>query len=97
MKLLSSNNKRGQVVIYGLMIALVVAILALRLAPAVLDFTTDAMAEPSGDTYGLNCSSDSLSNYDKATCVVVDLNLFYFIGGLLFMAGAIATARIYLR
>jgi len=87
-------NNKGQVVIYGLMIALVLMVLALALAPSVSQFTESARNESSGDTIGLNCSNPDLDNFNKATCVVVDINLFYFIGGLIFISGAIATAKI---
>lgn len=82
--------KKGSILIYSMMLGLLVIILALALAPSVRDFTSLAMNE----TTGLNCSSGDISNFDKATCVVVDLNLFYFIGALIFIGGAIVTARI---
>ena len=79
--------------IYGIMLALVIIVLALALAPAVGSFTNSARNATEGDTIGLNCSSTT-SNFDKATCTIVDMNLFYFIGGLVFIAGAVAVAKI---
>ena len=76
------------------MIGLVVAILALALAPAVKESTDLARNASTDSSVGLNCSSDSISNFDKATCVATDITLPYFIGFLLFMAGAIAMGRI---
>jgi len=87
-------EKKGSVLIYGIMLGLVIIILALALAPTVSQFTTTAMNESSDNQIGLNCSSDTISNFDKAACVVVDLNLFYFIAGLIFIAGAVITAKI---
>ena len=87
------NNKRGSYVIYGLMVGLVIIILALALAPAISQFTTSAMNVTDGDDVGLNCSYDNISNFDKATCVATDLTLFYFIAFLIFLAGAVVTAK----
>jgi len=87
-------EKKGSVLIYGIMLGLIIIILALALAPAVSQFTTTAMNESSDNQIGLNCSSDTISNFDKAACVAVDLNLFYFIAGLIFIAGAVITAKI---
>ena len=84
------ENKQGSVVVYGLMVGLVILILGLALAPAVSEFTTGAMNE----TTGLNCSSELISNFDKAACVANDLTLLYFIGGVILIAGAIITAKI---
>jgi len=86
--------KKGQVMFYSIMIGLTIIILALALAPAVSYFTESARNVTTGDNYGLDCSNSSISNFDKATCVVADLNLFYFIGGLVFIAGTIVTAKI---
>ena len=89
-------EKRGSIVIYSLMVGLVIIILALALAPAVQDFTDSARNETTDSgTQGLNCSSDSISNFDKATCVATDLTLLYFIGGVVFIGGAIVGSRIF--
>ena len=82
-------NKRGSVLIYGLMLGLIVMLLALALAPAVQDFTDDAR-----DTDNLNCSSDSISNFDKASCIATDLTLFYFIGALILIGGLLIGAKL---
>ena len=86
-------NDRGSFVIYGLMIGMVIMILALALAPAISQFTTGAMNETDGDRVGLDCNNTSISNFDKATCVATDLTLFYFIAFLIFLAGAVVTAK----
>ena len=87
------RSKKGSYIVYGLMLGLVIMILALALAPAISQFTTAAMNVSSGDTVGLNCSYDNISNFDKATCVATDLTLFYFIAFLVFLAGAVVTAK----
>ena len=76
------------------MVALVVVILALALAPAVKESTDLARNASTDSSVGLNFSSDSISNFDKATCVATDITLPYFIGFLLFFAGAIVVGRI---
>ena len=81
------RSKRASVLLYTMMLGLLVILLALFLAPGVQDFTTQAMTD-------MNCSSSLISNYDKATCTVIDLNLFYFIGALIFIGGLIVTARV---
>ena len=88
------KNKKGQVIFYGLMVGLVVLLLALALAPAVSESTTRAMNETVGDAVGLNCTTTD-SNFLKAACVATDITLFYFIGFLIFLSGAIVTAKWY--
>jgi len=87
-------NKKGQLIIVTFCIALVVVILALALAPALQSQITDARNVSTNSSVGLNCDNESISNFDKATCVATDITLPYFIGFLLFMAGAIAMGRI---
>jgi len=86
-------NKNGNVAFYGLMLGLTLLVLALALAPAVTEFTGDAMNKTINGNQGLDCNNSSISNFDKATCLATDLNSFYFIGGLLFISGAVIAAR----
>jgi len=87
-------NSKGSVMIYSIMLALVVIILTMALAPVGKSFIDSAMNKTVGDTVGLDCSNSSISNFDKATCVVTDFSLFYFFGGLIFIAGLVITGRI---
>ena len=87
-------NKKGSVMIYGIMIGLTLLILALALAPAVAEQTNTARNATNGDLLGLDCTNSSISSFDKAACVATDLSLPYFIGGLIFIAGAFITAKI---
>jgi hypothetical protein len=82
-------NKRGQVIFYTFMLGLTILILALALAPSIKQ-QTDTARNPDN----LNCTNPEISNFDKATCYVADLTLFHFVGGLIFIAGVIITARI---
>ena len=87
-------NKSGSVVIYTLMLGMLIIILALALAPVVIESTTGAMNASSGDTQGLDCTNESISNFDKAACIAVDLSGFYLIGALIFIGGLIITAKV---
>jgi hypothetical protein len=87
-------NKDGGVVIYGVMLGLVIVVLALALAPVVMNSTNRARNATIGDTIGMDCNNASISDFDKAACTATDLTLFYFIGGLIFIAGTVITAKI---
>ena len=87
-------NNKGQITIYALMIALVIIILALALAPAVSQFTTSARNNTDGDVIGMNCSNPAIDDFTKAGCIATDISLFYVIAGLIFIAGSVATARV---
>lgn len=88
-------KSKGQVAIFVLMIFIVVIIMALALAPALKGIIDEARAPSSNIQIGLDCSNDSISDFDKANCVAVDLYQPYFIGFLIAMGGAIIGARIY--
>lgn len=87
-------NRKGSIMFYAFMLGLLILVLSLALAPAVRDFTTGAMNTTVNDTLGLNCTTTS-DIFIKATCITVDMSLFYFIGALILIAGAIVTAKYY--
>jgi cbb3-type cytochrome oxidase subunit 1 len=72
------------------MLGLVILILALAIAPATRGQITSTMDS-------LDCSNSSISSFTKAACYATDLTLFHFIGGLIFIAGLVITARIILE
>jgi len=80
-------NKKGSIIMYGMMLGMVVIILALALAPATKSFTDAAMTS-------MDCSNESISNFYKASCVAVDLGFFQFIGYLILIGGTLVTAKI---
>ena len=86
-------NKKGQVIFYAFMIGLVIAILALALAPGVQESINLARNESTDSSIGLDCDNESISNFDKAACTTVDITLPYFIGFLIFLAGAVVLGR----
>lgn len=87
-------NNKGQVMVFAVMLGLVIIIVALALAPAVSQSTTSAMNTSVGDTIGMDCNNDTISDFNKAACVAVDISLPYFVGVLLLIGGAVVTARI---
>lgn len=86
-------NKKGQVVFFGLMLGLTIIILVLAISFSVKQGIDNARNESTGDTIGMNCSTTN-DNFVKAACVVTDYSMFYFIGGLLFIAGGALGAKI---
>lgn len=91
-------NKKGQVFFFSLMLGIIILVLALALAGPVKD-TIDSARNGTTDEgqLGLNCSSTTISNFDKGACIVSDLTIFHFIGGLVFIAGAVLTARLVMQ
>ena len=87
-------NKNGQVWAYTLMLGIVLFVLALALAPAGKHFVDNAMNTSTADFIGLDCSNDSISNFQKGACVVVDFSLAYFFGGLILIAIAVIGAKL---
>ena len=90
-------NKKGQVVMYGLMIGIVVIILALSFIPSIDEFVSNARNQTSEFGTGLDCSNSSISNFDKSTCLASDLSMPIFIGILIFIGGAVITVKYILQ
>lgn len=82
-------NSRGQVIFYTMMLAIVLIILALAFAPTLKIFVEDA-----SNPDNLDCTNSSISNFDRTACLITDVSMFYFIGGLIFLAGAVIVARV---
>ena len=87
-------NNRGQTIVYAFMLAVTVLVLALALSPPVKEAVDNARNSTVGDTIGMDCDNESISSFKKAGCLAADLSIFYFIGTLVFMVGAIAGAKI---
>ena len=85
-------NNRGQLFFFTFMVFVVILILALAFAPGL-----KTQVEEVRSSDNMDCTNGSISTFDKVTCRVNDLTLFYFIGGLIFIAGAIATARVVIK
>ena len=81
-------NKRGQVLILKIMLAVVMLIFAIGFSGPIRENIENVV-----NTTNMNCSSNSLSYSMNATCTVVEFMLFYLIGGLIsvgmaFIAGS---------
>lgn len=89
-------NNRGQVIFYTLMISICVVVIALGIIPVVKSFVDDARSPTSDTAVGLDCSNESISDYQKSQCVMVDMTTPYFFLGLIGIALLIIGARVML-
>ena len=87
-------NEHGQAALVTLMIAIVFIIMALAFAPPIKQFIEEARGPTTATAVGLDCGNASISDGDKANCVAVDTLGPYFIGGIIFLGGAIAAAKV---
>jgi hypothetical protein len=71
-------NKKGQVVIVKMMIAIIILIVAVVLAKPLLDESNSARLNETGT--GMNCTNPDINAVDNATCIVLDMGVFYLIG-----------------
>lgn len=92
------RNKRGSVIIFSMMIAIVVIILGLALSPAISEITTIARnnvtVENGINITGMDCNNESIDNFVKAACVSTDISLFYFISAVLLIGFAVIGAKV---
>jgi len=91
-------NNKGQVMFFTLMIGIAVLVFVMALAFPVkeaVDNTTNYSGN-SSSTQTLDCNNDSISIFNKGACIVSDISMFYFIGGLIFMVGGIVAAKVLL-
>jgi len=80
-------NKKGQAIFVKIMICVLFFIVAVILIPPINEGVIDNM-----NSTALNCSDTSISVETNATCVVMDMFLFYFISvciaiGIAFVSG----------
>lgn len=87
-------NRKGQAIFYTLMLGVVIIILALAFAPAILEFSTSARAPDSDTAVGLDCANTTISDFDKASCILTDLSTPFFIGFMIALVGIIIGGRI---
>ncbi|MCK9371133.1 hypothetical protein M0R04_14570 [Candidatus Dojkabacteria bacterium] len=96
-------DNKGQVVIFTLMLAVVVIILAISFAPVLMEATTNARndtivmnnSDNTGtvETIGMNCTGTT-DAYVQAGCIVTDAFTPYFVGFLVAIGLAVLGARI---
>lgn len=87
-------NNKGQMIIYAFMLGIVVIVLALALGSPVKEAVDNARNSTVGDTIGMDCGNESISNFQKAGCLASDLSIFYFIGTLIVIAGGLLGAKV---
>jgi|TARA_Y100000310_G_scaffold318029_1_gene371620 hypothetical protein len=75
-------NKKGQTVFVGIMVAIMVFITLVVLITPLKEAVTIGR-----DSDHLDCGNQNITTGQKATCILVDLWLFYFVG--VAMAGGI--------
>lgn len=83
-------NNNGQVFFFTLMLGVILLLFALAIAQPYREITDDARAE-------LDCANTSISDYDKNTCLITDINQPLFIGFLIFLALAVIGGVIAVR
>jgi len=78
-------NKKAQNtgIFAGIMIFITVIIVIIQLITPIKDQINDARSPTK-----LDCTNSSITTMQKATCVVVDTTLFYFVGMAIAGAGA---------
>ena len=81
-------NKKSQLIILKIMLAVTILIIAMILAKPTKDIITDTTNSTS-----LNCTSEVLTATENATCVVLDSGIFYFIATVLGIGLAIFTGN----
>lgn len=82
-------NKKGQMIIVMIMVGIIVLIAAVVMIPPLKTNIETSM----NTSTSLNCSATGLSATTNATCVVLDMGLFYFIAiviacGLSYISGS---------
>ena len=87
-------NRKAQIPIYGLMLGITIMILGLALATATFESTNTARGNSTANFIGLNCDNTNLSTFDQGTCLFVDFSGFYFLAAVIFIGGAVVTAKI---
>ena len=87
-------NNKGQVMMYGLMLGIVIIIMALAFSGPVKTFVDNARNTTSELGDGMDCSNASITDFTKAACLSSDISLPFFIGTLIFIGGLIITAKI---
>lgn len=81
-------NNKAQVALIGLMVGIMIFMMAMIF----IDPISDVITETRNNTQ-LDCSNSSITDGKKATCLIVDLILPYFIAVVIAVAGAYISAR----
>lgn len=80
-------NKKSQATIFmGFMIMMAIIVLTFGMSPAIKSFVDDARTD-------MDCSNASISDFDKVTCITIDMGTFYFIAGMIVIGIAVFASR----
>ncbi len=90
------GNNRGQAFFYTLMLGTVLVVLALALTPVVRQFVDTARSPTTNETVGLDCGNSTISDFNKAQCLITDVATPYFFYGILSIAGIVVGAKLIL-
>ena len=82
-------NKKGQTMIVGLMVGVMIFMLAMVFINPIKSVIKEARNETQ-----LDCNNASITDGEKSTCLIVDLILPYFIGLVCAVAGGWIFAKI---
>ena len=99
-------RKKGQVMFFTLMIGLTMLVFLMALAFPIketVDDVTNYSGNAQSDTWNgtsqvatLDCNNADISIFNKGACLVSDMSMFYFVGGLIFMVGGLVAAKVLL-
>lgn len=81
-------NNKGSALFVGFMVMMTILVLTLGLAPHVKSFVDTAR-----NATNMDCDNPTISNFDKAACVTIDMGTFYFIAGLIALAFGVFISR----
>lgn len=81
-------NNKGQAIFMGFMIMLAIIVLTFGMAQPVKSFVDDAR-----NSTNMDCTNNSISDFDRAACVVIDMGIFYFIAGMIALGIAVFLSR----
>jgi hypothetical protein len=88
-------NNGGQALFIGLMLGTVIIILAFALAPVLKESNDIAMNSTDSDSLGLDCSNQSISDFNKAGCVATDMTTPLFIATLIGLGLVVIAAKFF--
>jgi hypothetical protein len=67
------SGKRGQIVLVGIMIAMLVFTMVAALIPSIKSQVVQTRSD-------LGCNDGNLTAYEEGTCIINDSYLFFFVG-----------------
>ena len=81
-------NKKGSALFVGFMVMMTILVLTLGMAAPVKNFV-----DVSRNATNMDCDNPTISNFDKAACVTIDMGIFYFIAGMIALAFGVFISR----